>query len=106
MYPAYASLNAVATSQKDDDTQWLTYWVVFAFFTVLEYFTGLVVSWIPGYYILKFFFLLWLLSPVHKGATTFYELALRPLVVKHNSFGHKISGKVHEVVDSHIKKED
>lgn len=31
--PGYFSLEALFTSSKNDDTQWLTYWVVFAFFT-------------------------------------------------------------------------
>ncbi|KAF6827438.1 membrane biogenesis protein yop1 [Colletotrichum plurivorum] len=31
--PGYYSLNALFTANKQDDTQWLTYWVVFAFFT-------------------------------------------------------------------------
>merc|ERR1712054_645382 len=31
--PAYYSLEALFTSGKADDTQWLTYWVVYAFIT-------------------------------------------------------------------------
>ena len=30
--PGYYSLEALFTANKNDDTQWLTYWVVFAFF--------------------------------------------------------------------------
>ena len=38
LYPAYCSIKALESSVKKDDTQWLTYWVVFAFFSVVEYF--------------------------------------------------------------------
>lgn len=40
VYPAYMSFKAIESSTKEDDTQWLTYWVVFASFSVLEIFTG------------------------------------------------------------------
>ncbi len=39
--------------EKDDDTQWLTYWVVYAAFGIIEYFTDLLLSWIPFYFLLK-----------------------------------------------------
>ena len=37
-FPAYASFKAIESPGKDDDTQWLTYWVVFAVFSLLEVF--------------------------------------------------------------------
>lgn len=44
---------AIDSEDKDDDTQWLTYWVVFAFFSVIEFFTDTVLSWMPFYFLLK-----------------------------------------------------
>ena len=40
VYPAYCSIQALESQRKQDDVQWLTYWVVFAAFSVLEYFAG------------------------------------------------------------------
>lgn len=40
VYPAYMSFKAIESPEKSDDTQWLTYWVVFASLTVLEIFSG------------------------------------------------------------------
>merc|ERR1719183_764144 len=37
-YPAWASFKAIETKQKGDDTQWLIYWTVYAFFSILEAF--------------------------------------------------------------------
>jgi len=34
--PAYYSLDALFSASKTDDTQWLTYWIVYAFLTVIE----------------------------------------------------------------------
>merc|ERR1712000_195768 len=38
--PGYYSMAALFSPGSSDDTQWLTYWVVFAFFTVLESFVN------------------------------------------------------------------
>lgn len=45
IYPAYQSFKAISTPNPDDDTQWLTYWVVYAFFNITESVTDLVLSW-------------------------------------------------------------
>ena len=47
------SCKAIDSEDKDDDTQWLTYWVVYAAFGILEYFTDILLSWIPFYFLAK-----------------------------------------------------
>ncbi|KAK4458845.1 TB2/DP1, HVA22 family-domain-containing protein [Cladorrhinum samala] len=74
--PGYYSLGALFSANKHDDTQWLTYWVVFSFFTVLESLIS-VVYWFPFYYTFKFAFLLWLSLPTFRGA----ELIFRSFIV-------------------------
>merc|ERR1711964_751324 len=61
--PGYYSLEALFSVGKADDTQWLTYWVVFAFLTVFESLVS-AVYWFPFYYTFKFIFVLWLALPV------------------------------------------
>src|SRR4051794_35276949 len=51
LYPAYASFKAIESVDKADDTQWLTYWVVFAFFSVIEYFAQYLLHVFPLYYV-------------------------------------------------------
>ena len=53
VYPAYCSVKALESSKKDDDTQWLVYWVVFALFSVLEFFSDMLVGWVPFYWFTK-----------------------------------------------------
>ena len=36
LYPSYCSFKALQTPSDDDDKQWLTYWIVMAFFTGVE----------------------------------------------------------------------
>ncbi|KAK2602168.1 hypothetical protein N8I77_008722 [Diaporthe amygdali] len=75
--PGYYSLNALFTASQADDTQWLTYWVVFSFFTVLESLLS-VVYWFPFYYTFKFVFLLWLALPTFRGAEIIFRSFLAP----------------------------
>jgi len=79
VFPAYASIKAIETTDKNDDTQWLTYWVVFGLFTVLEFFAPTILWAFSWYFVVKFVFILWLLSPIHNGATVFYGVVLRPI---------------------------
>lgn len=90
--PGYYSLGALFTSNKTDDTQWLTYWVVFAFFTVLESLIS-VVYWFPFYYTFKFVFLLWLSLPTFKGAELIFRSFFVPTLGRYfNSTGSTASG--------------
>ena len=47
------SIKAIESASKDDDTQWLTYWVVFALFNVVEFASDAIVGWFPIYWLLK-----------------------------------------------------
>ncbi|KAL2163168.1 hypothetical protein VTH06DRAFT_7004 [Thermothelomyces fergusii] len=75
--PGYYSLGALFTPDRNDDKQWLTYWVVFALFTVAESLVS-VVYWFPFYYTFKFVFLLWLSLPAFRGADVVFRSFLAP----------------------------
>lgn len=47
------SIKAIESATKDDDTKWLTYWVVYGVFSVAEFFADIFLSWFPFYYIGK-----------------------------------------------------
>ncbi|KAK1780471.1 TB2/DP1, HVA22 family-domain-containing protein [Copromyces sp. CBS 386.78] len=89
--PGYYSLNALFTSSKQDDTQWLTYWVVFSLFTVIESLIS-VVYWFPFYYTFKFVFLLWLSLPTFKGAEVIFRSFLAPTLGRYFQHGSTASG--------------
>lgn len=50
--PCYASprIKAIESPSKEDDTVWLTYWVVYGLFGLAEFFSDLLLSWFPFYY--------------------------------------------------------
>ncbi|XP_058808848.1 receptor expression-enhancing protein 5 [Phymastichus coffea] len=78
-YPAYCSMKAIETKQKDDDTKWLTYWAVFAVFTIAEYFSDFIVGWFPIYWLAKCLFYIWLMIPTeYNGSLILYRRVIRP----------------------------
>jgi receptor expression-enhancing protein 5/6 len=84
-YPAYGSFKAIESPTKDDDTQWLTYWVVFAIFSVLETFSDTILWWFPLYYTGKILFLVWCQAPLTRGAEFMYTHFLRAWFLAYQS---------------------
>uniref|UniRef100_A0A1A9VM85 Receptor expression-enhancing protein n=1 Tax=Glossina austeni TaxID=7395 RepID=A0A1A9VM85_GLOAU len=94
MYPAYISIHAIESSSKLDDTKWLIYWVTFGIMSIIEYFSGVLTSVIPFYWLLKCIFLIWCMLPVEKnGSHVIYINVVRPYFLKH-----------HKAVDAAIDK--
>jgi receptor expression-enhancing protein 5/6 len=78
LYPAYASVRAIETEGTDDDTQWLTYWLVFSLFKIFEGIADVLLPLIPLYIVAKTAFLVWCFHPDFKGATVCYEHFIKP----------------------------
>lgn len=79
VYPCYRSMQALRTKQTEDDTRLLTYWVVFSFLNVAEFWTGAILYWVPAYFFFKTLFLIYLASPSTNGATLVYNQAIKPI---------------------------
>ncbi|XP_013790013.1 receptor expression-enhancing protein 5-like [Limulus polyphemus] len=98
VYPAYASIHAIETHDKEDDTKWLTYWVVFAAFSILEFFSDIVLDWFPFYWLLKCVFLMWCFAPMGSNGSHFiYYSFIRPIFLKHKE-------KIDNYIDSAVSK--
>ncbi|XP_063708299.1 uncharacterized protein LOC134836938 [Culicoides brevitarsis] len=82
LYPAYASYKAVRTKDVKEYVKWMMYWIVFAFFTCIETFTDIFLSWFPFYYEIKVILVIWLLSPATKGSSTLYRKFVHPMLTK------------------------
>jgi len=94
VYPAYASIKALESVHKEDDTKWLTYWVVFALFSVFEFFSDIIFSWFPLYWLVKVVFLVWCFLPIESnGSNYIYSHLIRPVFLRH-----------HQNVDSVVDK--
>lgn len=84
IYPAYMSFKAIETKEHDDDKQWLTYWVVYGTFTVVDTVAEVLLFWLPFYHPIKLLFLIFLAWPETKGAQTVYTTVIRPFLLKHS----------------------
>ncbi|KAK6198672.1 TB2/DP1, HVA22 family-domain-containing protein [Scheffersomyces amazonensis] len=76
--PGYYSIVALNTVSKNDDSQLLTYWVVFAFLNVIEFWSKAILYWIPFYFLFKTIFLLYIGIPSFGGATLVYNNIIKP----------------------------
>uniref|UniRef100_A0A3B3DI85 Receptor expression-enhancing protein n=1 Tax=Oryzias melastigma TaxID=30732 RepID=A0A3B3DI85_ORYME len=86
LYPAYISIKAIESATKEDDTKWLTYWVVYGVFSVAEFFADIFLSWFPFYYIGKCAFLVWCMAPTpSNGSVQIYHRVIRPFFLKNEN---------------------
>ncbi|KAL2650655.1 hypothetical protein R1flu_018783 [Riccia fluitans] len=80
VYPLYASIMAIESPFKEDDTQWLTYWVLYSLFSLVELCFDPVLSWIPMWYTFKLAAIGWLVLPQFRGAAFVYDHYVRKFV--------------------------
>ncbi|XP_038142959.1 receptor expression-enhancing protein 6 isoform X2 [Cyprinodon tularosa] len=86
VYPAYYSVKAIESPCKEDDTKWLTYWVVYGVFSLGEFFSDIFLYWFPFYYFFKCLFLLWCMAPMSwNGSQIIYNKVVRPIFLRHEA---------------------
>ena len=79
----YASVCAMESPSKVDDEQWLSYWIIYSFITLLEMLAEPLLYWIPVWYPVKLLFVAWLVLPQFKGASFIYEKFVREQLSKY-----------------------
>lgn len=101
-YPAYISMKAVETKDKSDDTKWLTYWVIFAVFSVIEFFSLYITKIIPFYWLLKCVFFVWCMAPIeNNGSVVMYMKVIRPYFLKHQSGSFTVLSLTFQLTNVH-----
>ncbi|KAG6753246.1 hypothetical protein POTOM_043296 [Populus tomentosa] len=93
LYPLYASVVAIESPSREDDKQWLAYWILYSFLTLTEMLLQSLLEWIPIWYSLKLVLAAWLVLPQFKGAAFVYERYVREHItkfigVKDHQFSH------------------
>ncbi len=70
--PVYWTLKAVELRLKNEDKQWMTYWLIWTFFYFLDLIFSNFFKRIPNFYLLKLLFFIWLFLPSTMGAQYLY----------------------------------
>lgn len=101
LYPAYCSMKALETTKKEDDTKWLTYWVVCAVFTIVEFFSDFILCWFPVYWLFKCIFYIWLMAPIeNNGSLILYRRIIRPYFLRYH---HTVDQFISSAHDAAVK---
>lgn len=98
LLPAYWSIKAIESEEADDDKQWLTYWVIFGMFSIIDLFSGFVLRFIPFYFFLKLAFLIFCMMPNTRGATLIYDHVLIKIFKKYETDLDKVTKNVQGTV--------
>jgi len=85
LYPAYYSVRALVYKHKEEEHRWLTYWVVFSFFHVIEFFSDHLVWWLPAYWFAKTLLLVWCMAPPpYSGSEVLYNRMIKPAYISYH----------------------
>ncbi|PKU78725.1 protein HVA22-like [Dendrobium catenatum] len=85
LYPLYASVQAIESTSKLDDEQWLAYWIIYSFITLMEMIAAPILYWIPIWYKIKLLLVAWLVLPQFRGASFIYERFVREKMRMHRA---------------------
>ncbi len=84
VYPATKSIKAIESKDnEEDDKVWLTYWIMFGIFSLLDEFGGIVLSFIPLYFYVRLVIFIFLMAPQTQGASLLYKTLVKPLLSQH-----------------------
>jgi len=97
IYPGYMSLKALNNKDTIQDMLWLSYWIWYGLFTMIESITDLFLFWIPMYEFIKMGFYIYLYAPNTKGALFLYRKILQPLVMRLQQYEKQVIKNVYEV---------
>lgn len=113
VYPLYISLKTLQykigeekqdggvyseQDKKKDVTQWLSYWVVYAFFINFEGLFGYFLKYIPFYFFIKVIFLLFCFLPQYQLAWWIYDNCIRKLFQKYETHIINFSNRIYKSI--------
>ena len=79
LYPAFWTIKSLEQNIVEEQKKWLTYWVVFGSFIILDMSSVIISKFIPIYFVLKILFLIWLFMPGSNGCTIVYYLVVKKI---------------------------
>ncbi|KAH7431905.1 hypothetical protein KP509_08G072400 [Ceratopteris richardii] len=98
LYPLFASIKAIESPSKIDDQQWLTYWILYSFITLVELSFWKLFYWIPLWGKIKFFLICWLVLPQFNGAAFIYDYFVRKKLLKDSKGDAPVSPRLERMM--------
>jgi len=101
-YPAIQSIRSL--EEKQNQEKWLTYWVVYGVFNIVEFFSDILLSWFPLYFFIKTAFLIWCMAPIKlNGSIIIFKMIILPFFILHKEKLDKFQTKVDEEMKDKIR---
>ncbi|KAB2076327.1 hypothetical protein ERO13_A06G031000v2 [Gossypium hirsutum] len=82
IYPLFVSIRIMETNSSLKNQQCLTYWVLFAFITMVELTLGNILKWFPFWPYAKGVATILLVTPYFGGASYVFSLLIRPYFIE------------------------
>jgi receptor expression-enhancing protein 1/2/3/4 len=101
LYPSYQSYKAIKLNDATQHTQWLTFWIVSTYISLLEVLGDSLLFWLPFYYEAKVLLLGWLVLPYFRGASVLYDRVVSPYLHRYEK---EIDASVAQLKDSSGKQ--
>ena len=79
LYPAFWTIKSLEKKSTEEQKKWLTYWVVFGSFIIVDMGSPVIMKFIPFYFLIKILFLMWLFMPGSNGCTIVYYLVVKKI---------------------------
>ena len=82
IFPSYLSLRAIETLEADMEKQWITYWIIFSLFSIVDNFVWIFITYFPFYYFVKYLILVYMFLPNFQGAILIYDSIINDIFKK------------------------
>ena len=79
LYPAFWTIKSLEQNSVEEQKKWLTYWVIFGSFIIIDMSSPVIAKFIPFYFFFKILFLIWLFMPGSSGCTIVYYLVVKKI---------------------------
>ncbi|KAG9294301.1 hypothetical protein G9A89_021660 [Geosiphon pyriformis] len=112
LYPAYRSIKVLDESAEKEhkiamaeQKQWLTYWTIYGWLQIADYWSNWFLKFFPGYNFCKLVFLYWAQNDRSKGATIIFEHFVQPLLRNPPHPKGELRPKEHQIQQESTKKQ-
>lgn len=99
-YPAFWTIKSIE-SHNEEKRKWLTYWVIFGMFSLVDLFSPIIVKFVPFYFIIKNAFLLYLIFG-KGGCELVYNLLVKRIISQYEGVIDEYTERVGENLNEYV----